>query len=92
MHKPSQELGDPIPVTGGIPLPEALFPVLPAHELVPTGELDRQIYWLLKSNAGEVLAKFRVIDYGNLNDEAKRKLIAEIQLALGIMPFKKAAL
>ena len=58
----------------------------------PSDDLGRQAYWLLKMNASKVSLKFRKSDLAAMDDDTKRQLIADIQHALGVAPFKKSVL
>lgn len=90
--RPTRQIGDTTPVTGGVALPSRLVATLPCDDDVPSDDLGRQAYWLLKMNADKVALKFRKSDLAAMDDNTKRQLIADIQRALGVAPFKKAVL
>jgi hypothetical protein len=89
---PVKKRGDATPVTGGIPLPDCLDGSIGIDDAAPSDDLGRQAYWLLKMNAGKVSLKFRKSDLASMDDGTKRQLIADIQRALGVAPFKKSVL
>ena len=61
-------------------------------DAAPSDDLGRQAYWLLKMNADKVALRFRKSDLASMDDDTKRLLIADIQHALGVAPFKKDVL
>jgi hypothetical protein len=88
MGKHARSTGDPTPITGGIALPNRLISTPPADDAAPDDDLGRQAYWLLKLHPDKVSLKFRQSDLSAMDDDTKRQLIADIQYALGVMPFK----
>lgn len=88
----TRQNGDVTPVTGGVSLPAHLVSEFPDDNDVPSDDLGRQAYWLLKTNADKIALKFRHSDLAAMDDDTKRQLIADIHRALGIAPFKKAVL
>ncbi|TVS07800.1 MAG: hypothetical protein EA424_29375 [Planctomycetaceae bacterium] len=88
----TRQIGDATPVTGGVALPARLVAPPPCDDDVPSDDLGRQAYWLLKMNADKVALRFRQSDLASMDDDTKRQLIADIQLAIGVMPFQKAVL
>lgn len=90
--EPGSVTGD-APVTGGKRLPPNLVKSLQDDgESVPDDDLGRQAYWLLKMNPDKVSLRFRQSDLTSMDDDTKRLLIADIQFALGVAPFKKDVL
>lgn len=88
MPKTSAEIqGDTTPVIGGVDLPAHLTSGFPADDAVPSDDLGRQAYWLLKLHPDKVSPRFRHSDLSKMDDATKRLLIADIQHALGIAPF-----
>ncbi|MCO6454546.1 MAG: hypothetical protein J5I93_04440 [Pirellulaceae bacterium] len=87
-----RQIGDATPVTGGVPLPARLVDTLPCDDDVPSDDLGRQAYWLLKMNADKVALKFRQSDLVAMDDNTKRQLIGDIQRAIGVAPFNRAVL
>jgi hypothetical protein len=88
----TRQVGDATPVTGGVALPACLVAPTPCDDDVPNDDLGRQAYWLLKMNADRVALRFRQSDLASMDDDTKRQLISDIQLAIGVAPFKKAVL
>jgi hypothetical protein len=84
--------GDPTPVTGGISLPDRLITTPPCDDAAPDDDLGRQAYWLLKLHPNKVSLRFRKSDLSGMDDATKRLLIADIQFALGIAPFRSDSL
>jgi len=91
-RRTTRQIGDATPVTGGVPLPAHLVATPPCDDDVPSDDLGRQVYWLLKLNADKISLKFRQADLMAMDDDTKRQLIADIQRAIGVAPFKKAVL
>lgn len=87
-----QQIGDATPVTGGVALPSRLVASLPCDGDVPSDDLGRQAYWLLKMNSDKIALRFRQSDLAAMDDNTKRQLVADIQRSLGVTPFKKAVL
>lgn len=91
--KPIRRIGDVAPVTGGVDLPAQLTAFPPgdgdAPSDAPSDDLGRQAFWLLKLNQDKVALRFRQADLKAMDDDTKRQLIADIQLAMGIAQFKK---
>jgi hypothetical protein len=92
VRRRTQQIGDATPVTGGVSLPSHLVSPLPCDGDVPSDDLGRQAYWLLKMNADKVALRFRQSDLAAMDDATKRQLVADIQRSLGVTPFKKAVL
>ncbi len=90
--KPIRRIGDMTPVTGGVPLPAQLTATPPGNGDAPSDDLGRQAFWLLKLNQDKVALRFRQADLNAMDDDTKRQLIADIQLAMGIAQFKKDVL
>ncbi|MCE9547753.1 MAG: hypothetical protein K8T25_19960 [Planctomycetia bacterium] len=91
--KPTHSRGDNTPIIGGHSLPSKLIaPFANDDDLAPNDDLGRQAYWLVKMNAGAVSLKFRKSDFAAMDDPTKRLLIADIQTALGVAPFKSDVL
>lgn len=88
----TRRIGDATPVTGGVALPAPLVAPPPCDDDVPNDDLGRQAYWLVKINADKLALRFRQSDLASIHDDTKRQLIADIQLAIGVAPFKKAVL
>ncbi len=86
--KIQQGTGDLTPVTGGVALPDHLIATPASDDRVPDDDLGRRVYWLLKLHADKVSLKFRQSDLSGMDDSTKRQLIADIQFALGVAPFK----
>jgi hypothetical protein len=49
--RPKKQIGDAVPVTGGVTLPAHLVCSPSSDDDLPTDDLGRQAYWLLKLNA-----------------------------------------
>ena len=89
----AQHVGDSTPVTGGVDLPASLIaPTADESDAPPRDDLGRQAYWLLKLHADKIAIQVRPSDLKTMDDEAKRRLIADIQAAIGVSPFKKSEL
>lgn len=86
--KNSRTMGDPTPVTGGIALPDRLIAKHDSDDSAPADDLGRQAYWLLKLHPDKVSLKFRQSDLSGMDDTTKILLIADVQYALGVAPFK----
>jgi hypothetical protein len=88
----TRQIGDATPVTGGVALPARLIAPISCDGDVPSDDLGRQAYWLLKMNSDKLALRFRQSDLAAMDNDTKRQLIADIRAALGIAPFKKAVL
>jgi hypothetical protein len=88
----SKKTGDRTPVTGGVPIPDKLISTPTTTDTAPDDDLGRQAYWLLKLHPNNVSLRFRQSDLSGMDDDTKRRLIADIQFALGLAPFKGDAL
>ena len=84
----SRIIGDQTPSTGGVDLPSSLIATPVNDDTAPSDDLGRQAYWLLKLHPDCVSLKFRNSDLTAMDDDTKRLLIADIQFALGVSPFK----
>ena len=80
--------GDTTPVTGGIAMPDSLIATPAAGDCAPADDLAQQAYWLLALHPDKVSLKFRQSDLSGMDDATKRLLIADVQCALGVAPFK----
>jgi hypothetical protein len=88
----ARRVGDQTPATGGVQLPMCLVRPIPADDDAPSDDLGRQAYWLLRMNADKVSLRFRQSDLASMDADTKRQLIADIQRAIGVAPFKKTVL
>ncbi len=81
-------VGDQTPVTGGVSVPSHLVATELVCGIAPDDDLGRRAFWLLTLHSKSLPAELRSTDLSVMNVEAKRRLIAEIQDALGIEAFK----
>jgi hypothetical protein len=84
--------GDRTPVTGGVALPPHLVATKGDDDAAPHDDLGLQAYRLLKLHPGKVSLKFRKSDLSKMDNATKKMLIADIQYALGVAPFKSQTL
>ena len=80
--------GDPTPVTGGRTPARLVRDLTQTDVPVPAESLDRHILRLLGLHEAAA-AKFKGINLANMDDAAKRALLAEINNLLGVnaVPF-----
>lgn len=78
--------GDPTPVTGGLKTPARLLRSVPGLDgPAPANPLDKHILQLIALHKN-VAEKFQDVDLANMDDAAKRAILADMQRFLGIKP------
>jgi hypothetical protein len=82
---------DSISVVGGSDLPDAMDPISSDDSCMPSADLDRRLYLLMKLHP-DIDLNFRLDDLSAMDDSTKQVLIADIHSLLNVAPLKSTVL